>query len=249
MKESTNRQYAIIAGSGFGGFGDGSVERAVTTRFGKPSAPLRELSYGDHTVFTLARHGEAHDIAPHCINYRANLLALKQMKVDHVIALNTVGAVPLRMHPGQLAVPDQLIDYTWGRKHSIYEGGNFGLDHIDFSHPFSEPLRLGLLAAAEAADVECHDGGIYGVTQGPRLETIAEVDRFEREGIDYLGMTAMPEAAIARELGIEYACLSLVVNLAAGRGEASIHDAIEASTQTAKMQAFKVLKQFFGREA
>lgn len=249
MTENVSKQFAIIAGSGFGGFAEGSLERAMTTRFGEPSAPVRELSYPDHKVFTLARHGDAHDIAPHCINYRANLMALKLLDVDHVIALNTVGAIPLRIKPGQLAVPEQLIDYTWGRKHSIYEDGNFDLDHIDFSQPFSEPLRLGLLAAAEAAGITCHDGGVYGVTQGPRLETVAEVDRFEREGIDYLGMTAMPEAAIARELGIEYACLSLVVNPAAGRGEASIHDAIEASTQTARMQAFKVLKQFFSSES
>jgi len=247
MTGDTEDQYGIIAGSGFGGFGEGSVQRMVTTRFGEPSAPVRELSYGAHKVFTLARHGEDHDIAPHCINYRANLTALKLLNVSHVIALNTVGAIPLRIHPGQLAVPDQLIDYTWGRKHSIYEGSNYGLEHIDFSRPFSEKIRLGLLEAARTADIDCHDGGIYGVTQGPRLESIAEVDRFEREGIDYLGMTAMPEASIARELGMEYACLSLVVNPAAGRGEASIHDAIEASTQTAKMQALKVLKQFFSR--
>ncbi len=245
MNRQDGHQYAIIAGSGFDGFGDGSIAREVTTRFGSPSAPLRELSYDVHTVLMLARHGDACDIAPHCINYRANLLALHLNRVSHVIALNTVGAIPAEVHPGQLAIPNQLVDYTWGRKHSIYEGGDLGLDHIDFTEPFSEELRQELLAAADAADVRCHDGGVYGVTQGPRLESVAEVDRFERDGIDYLGMTAMPEASIARELGMDYACLSLVVNAAAGRGEGSIHDDIEASTQTAKMQAFKVLKQLF----
>ncbi len=184
-------------------------------------------------------------IPPHAINYRANLKALHQLKVDCVVAMNTVGVIRKNIHPGQIAVPDQLIDYTWGRAHSIYEGVG-DIDHIDFTKPFAEALRQGLLRAARAADVEVCDGGVYAACQGPRLETAAEVARLERDGADFIGMTAMPEASLARELGMDYACLSLIVNYAAGRGENAIHADIEASTMTAKLQSMKVLREFFG---
>ena len=241
---SAERQYAIIAGSGFRSFGDDSEGIAVNTNFGEPSGPVRELQYDDHTVYLLARHGDDLSIPPHAINYRANLKALRQLNVDAVIAVNTVGVISKNIHPGQVAVPDQLIDYTWGRAHSIYEG-NSVVDHIDFTLPFAEELRLGLLRAAHAADVNICDGGVYAACQGPRLETAAEVHRLERDGGDFVGMTAMPEAALARELGMDYACLSLIVNYAAGRGENSIHADIETSTMTAKMQSMKVLREFF----
>ena len=242
---SADKQYAIIAGSGFQSFGDDAAGNTVATPFGTTSGPIRELQYDDHTVYLLPRHGDELLIPPHAINYRANLQALHQLKVDAVIAMNTVGVVSQDIHPGQIAVPDQLIDYTWGRAHSIYEGTG-RIDHIDFTTPFSESLRQGLMQAASAADIKLCDGGVYAVCQGPRLETSAEVDRLERDGADFIGMTAMPEAALARELGMEYACLSLVVNYAAGRGENSIHADIEASTMTAKMQSMKVLREFFG---
>lgn len=241
-------RYAIIAGSGFTSFGDDAPGHAVMTRFGPPSSPIRQLRYDDHDVHVVLRHGERHDIPPHAINYRANLAALSLLGVDRVIALNTVGVIRPPAQPGQLAVPDQLIDYTWGRVHSIYSGRHANLEHVDFSEPFSSGLRSALLAAADAADVPCHDGGVYGVTQGPRLETAAEVDRYERDGVDYLGMTGMPEAGIARELGIEYAMLSLVVNYAAGRGEKAIHEDIEDSTMSAKLNAMRLLKRFFRDE-
>ncbi len=248
--KTVSRQFAVIAGSGFQGFGvDGAGTcRRVVTRFGEPSAPIRTVTYGEHSVLMLARHGDDIGIPPHRINYRANLAALRGEGADSIIALNTVGAIPADLYPGQLAVPAQLIDYTWGRQQSIYDGAGAALDHIDFTQPFSESLRQALLAAAKDAEVGCHDGGVYGVTQGPRLETAGEVDRFERDGVDFLGMTAMPEASLARELGLEYACLSLIVNRAAGRGEAAIHADIEASTLTAKLQAMRVLKRFFSRE-
>ncbi len=242
---SADKQYAIIAGNGFQSFGEDAEGQSVTTPFGAPSGPIRELQYGDHTVYLLPRHGDNLLIPPHAINYRANLQALHQLKVDAIIAMNTVGVVSKNIHPGQIVVPDQLIDYTWGRAHSIYEGAGH-IDHIDFTEPFAESLRQDLLKAASAADVSICDGGIYAVCQGPRLETAAEVDRLERDGADFVGMTAMPEAALARELGMHYACLSLIVNYAAGRGENSIHADIEASTMTAKMQSMKVLREFFG---
>lgn len=239
------RQFAVIAGSGFTSFGADSPPRQLQTRFGPPSSALRYLNYGDHKVYVLARHGDAHLIPPHRINYRANLAALAMLGADSIIALNTVGVIRRNVYPGQLAVPDQLIDHTWGRDHSIFDGLSATLGHIDFTTPFCEPLRQALLAAARRCSIECHDGGVYGVTQGPRLETSAEVDRYEREGVDYLGMTAMPEASLAREMGMNYACLSLVVNFAAGRGDRAIHDDIDASTVTARMQAMRVLKAFF----
>ena len=177
--------------------------------------------------------------------FRANLMALKQLHVDSIIALNTVGTVDSAHKLGQLAVPHQLIDYTYGRDHSIYYADSATLEHIDFTEPFDAGLRSTLLQAAADVEAECHDGGVYAVTQGPRLETAAEVNRLERDGAQYVGMTAMPEASLARELGIAYACLSLIVNYAAGRGELAIHEDIEASTANARAQAMQVLRRFF----
>lgn len=242
-------QYALLAGSGFHAFAEDAVSHEVSTRYGDPSSAVRELSYGDHTVYLIARHGDEIGIPAHRVNYRANMQALKSFGTERVVALNTVGIVSARQYPGQLAVPDQLIDYTHGRDHSIHDGESDSLEHVDFTEPFCPDLRRAILQAADDADVECHDGGVYAVTQGPRLETTAEVNRLERDGADYVGMTAMPEASLARELGMRYACFSLIVNYAAGRGEKAIHEDIEASTMTAKMQAMKVLREFFQQQS
>ena len=239
------RQFAIIAGSGFRDFGVDSEGKELGTEYGDPSGPIRELEYDDQSVFLLPRHGDNLLIPPHRINYRANMKALATLGVETVIAMNTVGVINANLHPGQIAIPAQLIDYTWGREHSYYEGGE-EIEHIDFTRPLTESLRQQLLDAAADAGVDIYDGGVYAATQGPRLETAAEVDRLERDGADFIGMTAMPEAVLARELGIDYACLSLIVNYAAGRGEKPIHDDLEAGTMTAKMQAMKVLRMFFG---
>jgi 5'-methylthioinosine phosphorylase len=236
---------AIIAGSGFASFGANAEKIVVDTAYGTPSGPVRELRYAHQLVFLLARHGDDLSIPPHAINYRANMQALQQLGVDTVIALNTVGGIRSGLHPGAIAIPEQLIDYTWGRAHSIYDGRG-PLQHIDFTAPFSESLRQALLQAARHAGVLVHAGGVYAVVQGPRLETAAEVNRLERDGADFVGMTAMPEAALARELGMAYACLSLIVNYAAGRGENPIHDDLEAGTMTARAQAMKILAAFFG---
>jgi 5'-methylthioinosine phosphorylase len=238
-------QVAIIAGSGFSDFAGDAPRHVITTAFGPPSSAVRCIEYPGRSVYFLARHGDKHDIPPHRINYRANLAALKLMKVEHVIAINTVGVIMPGLGPGQLAVPQQLIDYTYGRDHSIYDEVSANLGHIDFTEPFSPELRRRILSAARAADVACHDGGVYAVMQGPRLETAAEVDRLERDGADYIGMTAMPEAAISRELHMEYACLSLIVNFAAGRSEKAIHDDIEASLLAAKTHSIRLLQQLF----
>lgn len=242
---SARPQYAVIAGSGFQSFGKDSAEHQLSTDYGVPSSPVREVAYGGQMVFLLARHGDELLIPPHRINYRANLAALRSLGVERIIALNTVGVIAAGQHPGEITIPDQLIDYTFGRDHSIHDGESDSLNHIEFTEPFAGRLRADLLAAAQKSGIEVHDGGVYAVTQGPRLETIAEVNRLERDGADYIGMTAMPEAALARELDMEYACLSLVVNYAAGRGEKAIHADIEASTVTARSRAMTILQAFF----
>ncbi len=238
-------QHAIIIGSGFQNFAKASEMRSVATRYGTPSAPLRTMSFGEKQVLVLLRHGDDHTLPPHAINYRANIAALKEAGAEAILALNTVGVVSDICAPGGLAVPSQIIDYTWGRAHTIYDGNDDDFDHIDFTQPFSESLRAALLAAAVKAGIDCYDGGVYAATQGPRLETAAEVDRLERDGADFVGMTGMPEASLACELGVEYACLSLVVNLAAGRSDVPIHDDVEANMAAARMRAMQVLKQFF----
>lgn len=238
-------KFGIIVGSGFGAFGEEAERQEIATPFGRPSAPIRSMPFGEQVVLILPRHGDQHTLPPHAINYRANGYALKSLGAEAVIALNTVGIVSEKCTPGSLAVPDQIIDYTWGRAHTIYDGEQGEFDHVDFTEPFSEPLRQGLLAAARAAGIDCYDGGVYAATQGPRLETAAEVDRLERDGVDFVGMTGMPEASLARELGLDYACLSMVVNLAAGRGHLPIHDDVESNMAAARVQAIKALKEFF----
>lgn len=240
-----SEQFAIMVGSGFDAFAGVGESHEHSTRFGQPSAPIQRVMFDEQLVYVLPRHGDNHTLPPHAINYRANLLALKELGVDAVIALNTVGVVSDKRQSGELAVPDQIIDYTWGRAHSIYDAEQADFGHIDFTAPFCARLREALLGAARTAGVDCYDGGVYAATQGPRLETAAEVDRLERDGADYVGMTGMPEASLARELEIDYACLSLIVNRAAGRGQTPIHEDVESSTLTAKIQAMHVLNAFF----
>jgi 5'-methylthioinosine phosphorylase len=240
-----SEQFAIIVGSGFESFVASGEVRHINTRFGEPSGPVRPVDFEGSNVLVLPRHGDDHSLPPHVINYRANLAALRELGADTVIALNTVGVVSDVREPGQVAIPDQIIDYTWGRAHTIYDEPGSGFEHIEFTQPLSPTLRTALLAAAGAAGVDCLDGGVYAATQGPRLESAAEIDRLERDGADYVGMTAMPEASLAMELGMKYACLSLIVNKAAGRGEKPIHDDVESSTLSARSQAMQVLAEFF----
>ena len=237
--------YALIIGSGWEDMVGSDSGSEVETAWGVPSAPVHRLCFGDCNIITLARHGEGHTLPPHTINYRANIVALKKMGADSIIALNTVGVLTDVCDSGQIAVPDQILDYTWGREHTIYDGRRGIVEHIDFTEPFSAGLRTGLLAAAARAGIDCYDGGVYATTQGPRLETAAEINRLERDGADFVGMTAMPEAAIAREVGLEYACIAMVVNRAAGRGDVPIHDDVEASTATARSATMSTLQAFF----
>ena len=212
---------AVIGGTGLYRFpGLERVEEcAVETRWGAPSDGIVVGWLGTKRVAFLARHGRQHDIAPHEVNYRANLQALHSLGAKRVIGINAVGGIREDMGPRVLVVPDQLIDYTHGRVTSFGEGRGEPVRHIDFSEPYTASLRTDLLAAAAAAGIGVVDGGCYGATQGPRLETRAEIARMRRDGCDLVGMTGMPEAALARELGLEYACLALVANWAAGCGD------------------------------
>lgn len=237
-------EFAIIIGSGFPSLAGDDAGRVVDTRFGSPSAAVHELTLEGCPLLSIARHGDQHSIPPHAINYRANLVALQELGASAVVALNTVGVVSDVRDSGELAVPDQVIDQTWGRAHTVFDGSDGVVEHIDFTEPFTFDLRQQLLAAAATADIDCHDGGVYVATQGPRLETAAEVDRLERDGADFVGMTAMPEAAIACELGLDYACIAMIVNRAAGRGDKPIHDDVEASTVAARTAAMGLLTQF-----
>jgi 5'-methylthioinosine phosphorylase len=212
---------AVIGGTGLYRFpGLEDVERhAVDTPYGHPSDAVVVGRVGPHRVAFLARHGESHTIPPHRVNYRANLWALQHVGAHRVIGVNAVGGIRDDMGPRVLAVPDQIIDYTHGRLTSFSDVAGAEVKHIDFSEPYSAGLRRQLLAAATRAGIAAVDGGCYGATQGPRLETRAEIARLRRDGCDLVGMTGMPEAALARELELDYACLAIVANWAAGCGD------------------------------
>jgi 5'-methylthioinosine phosphorylase len=212
---------ALIGGTGL--YRLAALEDVVTleggTEYGAPSGPVRVGRLGGRTVAFLARHGEGHSVPPHQVNYRANLRRLKDLGATRVLAQNTVGGIGDAFGPRVLACPDQLIDYTWGRVSTLCEEPGTEVLHVDFGEPYTPALRRAVLAAAAEAGVAMVDGGCYGATQGPRLETRAEIARLRRDGCDLVGMTGMPEAALARELGLEYACLAVVANWAAGCGD------------------------------
>ena len=211
---------AIIGGTGLYALADlQDVEtHQPVTRYGAPSGPIRTGLLGGKRVAFLARHGEGHSVPPHKINYRANLAALKAVGAQRVLALNTVGGISERFGPRVLGCPDQLIDYTWGRISTLCEEAGSDVLHVDFGDPYTATLRNKIVSAAASAGVALVDGGCYGATQGPRLETKAEIARMRGDGCDLVGMTGMPEAGLARELGLDYACLAIVANWAAGAG-------------------------------
>ncbi len=215
---------AVIGGTGLDRLeGLEIIDRhAVSTPYGDPSRPVEEGRFAGRRVFFLHRHGSPRAIPPHLVNYRANLWALRSLGVDTVVAINAVGGITSAMVTGTLAIPDQVIDYTWGREHTVDTGEDGELLHIDFTRPYAPGLRGALLRAARAAGLPHEGGGVHGVTQGPRLETAAEIQRMARDGCDLVGMTGMPEASLARELGLDYASVCMVVNSAAGLEDAPL---------------------------
>ncbi len=211
----------IIGGSGLAKLENLEITKRemVQTPFGEPSGPLVTGLLSGREVVFLARHGYGHTIPPHKINYRANIWAFHELGVKGIIAAAAVGGIRTDMGPGQIAIPDQLIDYTFLRAGTYFDGGEDGVNHIDFTHPYSDRLRQALIDAAAKTDIDVVTDGVYAVTEGPRLETAAEINRLDHDGCTMVGMTAMPEAALARELEIDYATCAFVVNWAAGRSD------------------------------
>ncbi|MBW3225883.1 S-methyl-5'-thioinosine phosphorylase [Marinobacter adhaerens] len=218
-------------------------ENKAGTPWGMPSAPLVEGRLGDQPVMFLSRHGNPHRIPPHQVNYRANLKALYDAGVRTVIGVNAVGGIHADMGPAHVVIPDQIIDYTWGRASTFFEGSLDSVTHIDFTWPYDESARQILIDAAGAENVPFSGFGVYGATQGPRLETAAEIIRMERDGCDLVGMTGMPEAALAAELGMRYVCLGLVVNWAAGKSDHIITmEEIEAAIEQGMSGVKRILE-------
>ena len=212
---------AVIGGSGLYNFPglENPARQSVETPYGPASGDVVMGDFAGHRIAFLARHGESHTLPPHRVNYRANMWALHHLGARKVIGVNAVGGIRHDMGPRAIVVPDQIIDYTHGRYTSFCDVEGAEVKHIDFSEPYTASLRHALIVAAQKVGVAVMDGGCYGATQGPRLETRAEIARMKRDGCGLVGMTGMPEAALARELALDYACLALVANFAAGCGD------------------------------
>jgi len=239
------QRLGLIGGTGLDQWGMAVRSRAINGIYGPPSANLAEFHVGDLQVFFLPRHGGQHEIPPHAVNYRANIDAFRQLQVDGIVAVNAVGGISKNNQPGSLIVPDQLIDYTWGRE-STYILDTIDLAHAEFAQPFAGNIRAGLINAAVVSGVDVADGGCIGVTQGPRLETAAEVRRLKQDGCDVVGMTSMPEAVLAREAGLEYASLCVNANWAAGLEQNPVTmDAIVATLDDAMVRVRSLLGVFF----
>lgn len=246
MSAPVSPPLGLVVGTGYEHLGEFEIlhREVVPTPWGEPSSPLVTLALEGRRVVLLARHGFGHTILPHLVNYRANLWALARVGVRRVVALASVGSLDPARPPGTLVVPHQIIDYTHGRPSSYHEEAR-GLEaHVDFTHPYDEDLRAALLAAARRAGIAAGADGVYGVTQGPRLETAAEIARLRRDGCDLVGMTAMPEAALARELSLAYATCAMIVNWAAGVGPGSIHDEIAGYVRRATAEAVALIRAF-----
>ncbi|HEY7761067.1 MAG TPA: S-methyl-5'-thioinosine phosphorylase [Burkholderiales bacterium] len=239
---------AIIGGSGLTQLANLEVtgRQGVRTPWGEPSAALTFGRIGGQAVIFLARHGDGHTLPPHRVNYRANLWALREQGVTHVVSVASVGGIRPDLTPGALALPHQIIDYTWGRESTFFEGDERGVVHADFTHPYCQSLRERCLEAAQRAAEPLIEGGVYACSQGPRLETAAEIDRMERDGADMVGMTGMPEAALAREIDLCYATVAVVANYAAGRAGSSQGirmDEINATLDAALAKVRRVIEQ------
>lgn len=220
-------------------------EETIETPYGNPSGPLQYGTLFGRNVVFIPRHGNPHVIPPHCVNYRANLWALKSSGIERVIAVAAVGGITSSMAPQVLAIPDQVIDYTYGRHQTFHEENLDEVVHIDFTEPYTQSLREELIAAATRAGIPVVAEGVYGCTQGPRLETPAEIRRMERDGCDLVGMTGMPEACLAREIGLDYACFAVVANWAAGKQAGIITlEEIHAHLDVGMAKLFGVLQSW-----
>jgi 5'-methylthioinosine phosphorylase len=241
------KKIAIIGGTGLTQITDLNIicREWVDTPYGSPSSEFITCALGQNQVVFLARHGNPHSIPPHRINYRANIWALKHLGVEQIIAVAAVGGITSAMAPACLVLPDQIIDYSYGRIQTFFDDDTTPVTHIDFTAPYSQTLRERLMAAAASVDIALVNTGTYGCTQGPRLETSAEIKRMEQDGCDLVGMTGMPEAALARELELDYVALAVVANWGAGKAEGEITMAeIEENLHVGMANALSVLKAF-----
>ncbi len=229
---------AIIGGTGLASMDELNVtdRHDVLTPYGETSSSLLVGDFADKKIVFLARHGSSHSIPPHKINYRANVWALKSIGVTDIVSVAAVGGIHPEIPPEKIVIPDQIIDYTYGRQHTFFEDDLSEVTHIDFTNPYNESLRQKLIKSSTNLNLDVHEGGVYGVTQGPRLESAAEVVRLERDGCDIVGMTGMPEAALAKELDLNYACCALCVNWAAGKinQEITMDEILSSLTQGMK---------------
>lgn len=238
----------IIGGTGLysiDGLNPGE-QKWLETPFGEPSSILTFAEYEGVEIVFLARHGNPHKLAPHRINYRANLSALKQAGAQKIVAINAVGGIHPQLGPQCIAIPEQIIDYTYGREFTIFDGCHIEtVEHIDFTYPYDTEMRAQLIDASRQSAIDVLETGTYGATQGPRLETAAEIQRMKQDGCDMVGMTGMPEAALAREMALPYACLALSVNWAAGLSDSLIcQEDIEQSVKLGMQDVQRILKRF-----
>lgn len=238
-------ELAIIGGTGLATLKNLTISKreVIRTPYGEPSGPLLHGIIGETDVVFIPRHGRGHTIPPHRVNYRANIWALREVGVCKVIAVAAVGGIRQDMEPGRLAFPDQIIDYTWSREHTFFDFDLEHVNHIEFTRPYSDDVRCLLIKASKQLGLDAVENGTYGATQGPRLETAAEIKRMERDGCDMVGMTGMPEASLARELELNYATCAVIVNWAAGRGPGLISmEDIEASLATGMEKVRRLLE-------
>jgi 5'-methylthioadenosine phosphorylase len=221
----------------------------VRTPYGEASGALVFGQICGQPAVFLPRHGYGHTIPPHMVNYRANMWALHHHKVSGIISVASVGGIRGDLEPGDIVLPHQIIDYTWGRKSTYFDGNGTPVNHIDFTDPYDPELRRRILEAGEQLSIDVKVGAVYAATQGPRLETAAEINRLERDGVDVVGMTGMPEAVLARELGTPYAAINVVANHAAGRGSSTngIHfESLEPVLQEAMGRVKSIIEKLVG---
>jgi 5'-methylthioinosine phosphorylase len=238
---------AIIGGRGLTQLTNLKIthQQVMRTPYGEPSGAFLFGTLDQHEVIFLARHGYGHTIPPHLVNYRANLWVLREQGARNIISVATVGGIRADLKPGVIVVPDQIIDYTHGRDATFFEGRDKPFSNADFTLPYDAKLRSRILRSAQAAQQPCVDGGVYAATQGPRLDSIAEINRYERDGADMVGMTGMPETALAKELELSYAAIAVVANYAAGRGDSAAGinmESVNATASTAMERVRSILE-------
>lgn len=240
--------FGVIGGTGLGNIKELVIDRHedINTPYGRPSEALTIGKIGNKEVVFLARHGTNHSIPPHLINYQANISAFSLLGVTDIISIASVGSINPEDAPGTLVFPDQIIDYTHGRKHTFFDGDKNPVSHIDFTYPYDERLRKQFIKIASASNFLFKKNGVYGAVQGPRLETAAEINRYDSDGVTIVGMTGMPEAALARELNMNYAMICLVANHAAGRGLSAngiTHDEISKNSKKMMKNVIEIIKE------